>query len=92
MQFFAELGAFRREDPASLAVQKRIAALQNYITEQFYTCDDALFGQLSELYVSSPEMRQNIDHVGGKGTATFVKQAIDSYLAGRADASEKFKG
>ena len=65
--------------PADPAVQEEIGALQNIITQNFYTCTREILQGLGQMYTGDERFRQQIDRAGGAGTADFVKQAIDIY-------------
>ncbi len=80
MEIFAEFGQVMpkgAESEEALALVKR---LQDYITEHFYTCTDEILESLSLMYADGGEMTANIDKAGGKGTASFAKEAIEAYL------------
>lgn len=79
MTLFSELGAFRHFAPDAEEVQKKIAALQKFITDHYYTCTDEILSGLGEMYVCDERFKSNIDKAGGDGTAEFVKQAIAVY-------------
>ena len=55
------------------------SSLQNYITETFYTCTDEILFSLGQMYAGGGEFTENIDQVGGTGTAEFVADAIRIY-------------
>ena len=76
MDIFAEFGAIRDRDPASPQAQALVNKLQNYITENFYTCSDAILLNLSRMYDGGGSMTENIDKVGGPGTGDFAAKAI----------------
>ena len=76
MDIFAEFGAIRDRDPASPQAQALVNKLQNYITENFYTCSDAILLNLSRMYDGGGSMTENIDKVGGPGTGDFAARAI----------------
>ena len=76
MDIFAEFGAIRDQDPASPQAQALVNKLQNYITENFYTCSDAILLNLSRMYDGGGSMTENIDKVGGPGTGDFAARAI----------------
>lgn len=79
MQLFAELGTYKHLAPADKAVQQKISALQQFITDNFYTCtNDILYG-LGQMYTADERFTQNIDKAGGDGTAQFVSEAIKVY-------------
>lgn len=79
MELFAELGALRHLSPGDKAVQEKIDALRNFITDNYYTCTKEIFAGLGQMYVGDERFRQNIDNAGGAGTAEFAKQAIEVY-------------
>lgn len=79
MAIFAEIGEFRHLSPRDEAVQLRIAALQSFITEHYYTCTNGILSGLGEMYVCDERFRKSIDGAGGEGTAEFARQAISVY-------------
>lgn len=79
MSLFTDLGAMKQLPPTDKAVQEKIAALQAYINENFYTCSNDILKELSEMYVCDDRFKKNIDRFGGEGTAKFVKEAIFVY-------------
>lgn len=81
MNLFAELGALRQLPPSDRTVQEKIAALQNFITDNYYTCTDKILGELGKMYVDDERFKRNIDKAGGEGTAEFVKKAIEIHCA-----------
>ena len=52
--------------------------LQNYITEQYYTCTKGILAGLGKMYVADERFRNNIDK-HGEGTAEFVSEAIRKF-------------
>ena len=81
MNLFIEIGALRQSPPTDKAVQKKIDALRNFITSNYYTCNTEIFRGLGQMYVNDERFKNNIDKVGGEGTAEFVKQAIEIYCS-----------
>ena len=79
MSIFADFGALRHLEHGSEAVQTQVAALQSYITENFYTCSKEILESLGQMYMQDERFWQNIDRAGGKGTAEFVSRAITVY-------------
>ena len=79
MDIFAEFGAIRTMDPASEEAQALVKKLQDYITENFYTCTDEILNGLGKMYSGGGEFTKNIDSYGGEGTAEFAHQAIEIY-------------
>ena len=79
MQVFAELGTLRHLPPDDDTVQQKIAALQQFITDNFYTCTKEILYGLGQMYTADERFTQNIDKAGGEGTAQFVSEAIKIY-------------
>ena len=83
MQIFAEFGKMKKMNPADEKVQLQIRKLQDYITEHFYTCSDKIICGLGRMYAGGGELTENIDAVGGVGTAEFTSKAIDIFYLSR---------
>lgn len=83
MSLFAELGSLRQSAPEDKQVQHIIKQIQEFITENYYTCTDEILKGLGQMYTCDERMKQNIDKTGGEGTAEFAKQAIEIYCAAR---------
>lgn len=81
MTMFSELGELKQLSPNAGEVQKKISALQKYITDNYYVCTDEILSGLSEMYVCDERFRNNIDKAGGDGTADFARQAIAVYCS-----------
>ncbi len=81
MDIFAGLGALRGEEPGSEAVQQVVAALQQFITENYYTCTKEILRNLGQMYTMMGSMRDNIDKRGGAGTAELAGRAIEIYCS-----------
>ncbi|MGN0341876.1 MAG: MerR family transcriptional regulator [Roseburia sp.] len=79
MQIFAEFGQMMTLDPADEKVQLQVKKLQNYISEHFYSCSNEILGCLGKMYAGGGEFTENIDKVGGSGTAVFASKAIEFY-------------
>lgn len=74
---FAELmqsGAEPSSDEAQVLVKK----LQDYITENYYTCTDEILVGLGQMYISDERFKSNIDKYAD-GTAEYVSKAIAIY-------------
>ncbi len=68
------------KNPKSAEVQAQVKKLQTFITDHFYKCtDEVLFG-LGKMYAAGGEFTENIDKMGGEGTAEFTYQAIKSFV------------
>ena len=59
----------------SSEVQSLVVKLQEYITENYYTCTDEILMGLGKMYVADERFKKNIDKYG-EGTAEFVSEAI----------------
>ena len=58
--------------------QALVKELQNYITENYYTCTTEILAGLGQMYVADERFKTNIDK-NGDGTAEFVREAIEIY-------------
>ena len=76
MEIFREFGTMKKEDPASSEVQEQVGKLQAFITDHFYKCSDEVLFGLGRMYAAGGEFTENIDKMGGEGTAAFTCQAI----------------
>ena len=77
MAIFAEFaecknGGFVANSPK---VQSLVVKLQEYITQNYYTCTDEILVGLGQMYVADERFKKNIDKYGG-GTAEFASKAI----------------
>lgn len=79
MQLFVEFGEMKELDPASEEPQSQVKKLQEFINENFYHCTNEILYSLGKMYSGGGEFTENIDAVGGKGTAEFTTEAIRIY-------------
>ena len=79
MAVFSEFGALLGADPAAEQVQAKVAKLQQFITDHYYTCTKQILQGLGQMYVADERFKENIDRAGGPGTAEFAHQAIEIY-------------
>ena len=79
MAVFSEFGALLGTDPAAEQVQAKVAKLQQFITDHYYTCTKQILQGLGQMYVADERFKENIDRAGGPGTAEFAHQAIEIY-------------
>lgn len=79
MKIFTEFGGMKDMEPDSETVQKQVKKLQDYITENMYTCTNEILSGLGKAYSMPGEMNTNIDNAGRKGTGEFVDKAIQIY-------------
>lgn len=79
MHIFAEFGRIKEMNPADDKVQLLVKKLQDYITEHFYQCTNKIFIGLGKMYAGGGGFTENIDAVGGLGTAEFINNAIEIF-------------
>lgn len=79
MQIFTEFGTMLNLSPDSEKVQVQVKKLQDFITENFYTCSNDILLSLGNMYAGGGDFTTNIDNAGGAGTAEFVSRAIKIY-------------
>ena len=79
MSIFTEFGAINDKNPESSDALQLVKKLQDYISENYYSCTPQILAGLGLMYVSNEEMKSNIDKAGGEGTAEFVSAAIKKY-------------
>lgn len=79
MKLFEEFGTMKGEDPASGKVQTQVKRVQDFITENMYTCTNDILYALGGAYIGGGELTENIEKMGGEGTAEFIYQAIKIY-------------
>ena len=71
---FAELMKSGTE-PRSTEAQELVKKLQDYITENYYTCTEEILKGLGQMYIADDRFKNNIDK-SAAGTAEFVSEAI----------------
>ena len=62
----------------SCGAQNLVKTLQEYITNNFYTCTNDILKGLGIMYVTDKRFKQNIDKYAS-GTASFINDAINEY-------------
>ena len=77
------MGAFalcmeKGEKPDAAEAQELVKKLQNFITENYYTCTNEILSCLGQMYVGDERFMKNIDK-HGKGTAQYISEAISVY-------------
>ena len=60
--------------------QALVKELQDYITDNYYTCTNEILAGLGLMYVADERFKTNIDK-NGNGTADFVSKAIKLYCS-----------
>lgn len=81
MDIFAEFGSIKDQRPDGEEAFRLAKKLQDFITENFYTCTDEILQSLGKMYAGGGDFTDNIDKTGGKGTAEFANKAIQSYCS-----------
>lgn len=79
MDIFKEFGEIRHSAPESREAQVLVEKLQSFITRNYYTCTVQILQGLGQMYVAGGSMTENIDSVGGEGTAEFSSKAIEFF-------------
>jgi len=79
MNIFDEFGTMKEMDPSAEEVQAQVKKVQDFITENMYTCSNDILRGLGAGYAAGGEFTENIDKMGGKGTAEFIYEAIKVY-------------
>jgi hypothetical protein len=80
MAIFAEFAERKNSGFAvnSPEVQSLVVKLQDYITQNYYTCTNEILAGLGQMYVADERFKKNIDKYG-EGTAEFATEAIATY-------------
>jgi len=63
----------------SSEAQALVKKLQDYITENYYTCTNEILAGLGQMYVADERFKSNIDKYAG-GTAEYVSKAIELFV------------
>ena len=79
MGLVAAFGTLQTREPADPAVQAQVKKLQDFITENYYTCTKPILYQLGQMYGAGGEFTENINASGGEGAAEFAQKAIEIY-------------
>ena len=83
MDLLAGFAALKDGPADAPEARERVAKLQAYITEHFYTCTPEVLRSLGALYAGGGRFTENIDARGGEGTAAFAARAIEAYTGSR---------
>ena len=77
MAIFAEFAEFKNNGYGVNApeVQSLVGKLQDYLTQNYYTCTNEILAGLGQMYGADERFKQNIDKYG-EGTAEFASEAI----------------
>ena len=76
MSIFAEFAACKNNGYGVNVpkVQSLVGKLQDYITQNYYTCTNEILAGLGKMYVADERFKKNIDKYG-EGTAEFALEA-----------------
>ena len=81
MNIFSEIGKLKDLSVEDEKVQGKIKQLQQFISDNYYTCTNEILYSLGQMYVNDERFKKNIDNAGGEGTAKFVYEAISVYCS-----------
>ncbi len=79
MKIFEKMGQIKGGAPDSAEAQALVRKLQSYITEHYYSCTKQILLGLGQMYAGGGDFTENINAVGGPGTAEFANAAIAVY-------------
>ena len=79
MQIISVFGRLKEKPAPDPEVQAQVKLLQEYITEQYFTCTNEILAGLGKLYAAGGEFTENINRAGGEGTAECASKAIEWY-------------
>ena len=79
MRIFEEFGRMKEMNPASVEVQEQVKKLQSFINDHFYKCSNEMLFGLGKMYDGGGDFTNNINMMGGEGTAGFIFKAIKIY-------------
>lgn len=80
---FERLAEYKAETPALPAIQSIVAEWQEYISENFYPCSDAMLMYLGELYQTDERFVEYINRFATWNVAEFFGEAIKVYCCNR---------
>ena len=80
MEIFAKFAECKQNGNTadSDEAQALVKELQDYITENYYTCTNEILAGLGQMYVADERFKANINK-SGDGTADFASKAIEIY-------------
>lgn len=77
----ASFGAHLGESPESPEVQALAERLQAFLDEHFYECTPAILRILADMCDGGGSVTENLDALGGPGTAQLIAEALRCYAA-----------
>lgn len=83
MALFVPFGRMAADgaDPACDEAQVQVKLVQDFITENAYTCTNEVLAGLGMMYGAGGDFTRNIDAAAGDGAAAFAAEAIRVYCA-----------
>ena len=81
MRLFVEFGKLKAAGSHSKEVQDQVKKLQDYISGHFYQCSNEILACIGQMYAGGGEFTENINKIGGEGTAEFTAEAIQIYCS-----------
>lgn len=81
MNIFSELSEVKHLSVEDEKVQEKIKLLQEFISQNYYTCTNEILYSLGQMYVNNERFKNNIDKVAGDGSAQFICEAISIYCS-----------
>lgn len=79
MSIFGEFAELKDGSADSEEAQALVVKLQNFITDNFYTCTDKILSFLGRMYGGGGDFTDSINNECGSGTAEFAARAIKLY-------------
>ena len=77
----ASFGAHLGESPESPGVQALVDRLQAFLSEHFYECTPAILRSLANMCDGGGSVTENLDALGGPGTALLIAGALRCHAA-----------
>ncbi|MBR5058140.1 MAG: TipAS antibiotic-recognition domain-containing protein, partial [Clostridiales bacterium] len=79
MAIISDFAPLREKDPSDAAVQAQVKKLQDFISENYYSCTKETLSGLGKMYAAGGDFTKNIDAAPGEGAASFINEAIQIY-------------
>lgn len=84
-EVFERLAMYEKKNPASGEVQAVVKEWQEYISENFYQCDNQMLTYLGALYVNDERFSAFINRFGSNNLAEYFSKAIKIYCSKQSD-------
>lgn len=81
MKIFVKFSDVKNLSPKDEKAQTLVLKLKNYISENYYECNDAVLSSLGQMYALDERFRENIDGYASEGTAEFAAAAIAYFVS-----------